>query len=81
MLFIPCAHCGARSREEFAFGGEMPTVPDWVTDPAERNVDYVWFYDNVEGTTTERWFHTAGCHRWTTVLRDTVTDTVLQGRG
>jgi heterotetrameric sarcosine oxidase delta subunit len=80
MLIIHCAVCGPRSREEFAFGGEAPNVPDHVVDPAARNLDYVWFYDNVEGPSTERWFHTAGCHRWTTVRRDTRTDRVLGDR-
>jgi sarcosine oxidase delta subunit len=27
--------------------------------------------------TTERWFHAAGCRRWVTVRRDTITDTVV----
>jgi sarcosine oxidase subunit delta len=77
MLFISCVNCGSRSVEEYAFGGELPTVPDDVTDPQARNVDYVWFYDNIEGPSVERWFHTAGCRRWTTVRRDTRVDRVL----
>jgi heterotetrameric sarcosine oxidase delta subunit len=52
-------------------------VPEHITDTAQRDVDYVWMYDNVEGITTERWFHHAGCRRWQTVRRDTRTDTVL----
>jgi sarcosine oxidase, subunit delta len=77
MLYLNCPVCGSRSREEFAFGGEFPTVPDNVTDPEARNVDYVWFYDNVDGPSKERWFHTAGCRRWHTAERNTTTDTLL----
>ena len=42
-------------------------MPDSITDPAARNVDYVWMVNNVRGVTTERWFHAAGCRRWVTV--------------
>ncbi len=76
MLRIPCQTCGPRSVEEFRWGGAMPNVPDWITDPADRNVDYVWFLDNDAGMITERWFHEAGCRRWSTVQRDTTTDQV-----
>jgi heterotetrameric sarcosine oxidase delta subunit len=79
MLRLTCPYCGQRSREEFSFGGESPNIPDAVTDPGQRNVDYVWFFDNVEGPSTERWFHHGGCRRWHTAHRDTATDTVLSG--
>lgn len=81
MLWLTCPHCGHRPIEEFSFGGEAPRVPDWITDPDARDVDNVWMYDNVAGATTERWFHAAGCRRWHTVQRDTVTDTVLGDDG
>lgn len=77
MLWLTCPNCGRRPVDEFAFGGEFPTVPDWITDPVEREVDYVWMFDNVAGPTTERWFHHAGCRRWQTIRRDTTTDEVL----
>lgn len=77
MLRIPCPNCGLRPVEEYRFGGELPTVPDSVTDPDERNVDYVWFFDNVDGPSSERWFHDGGCRRWLTLRRDTSTDTVI----
>ncbi len=74
MLWITCPQCGARPAEEFRYGGELPTVPDRVTEPAARNVDYLWMYDNVAGVAVERWFHEAGCRRWHTAHRDTRTD-------
>ena len=55
-------------------------VPDSITDPDARNVDWVWMQDNVDGMTTERWFHAAGCRRWLTLRRDTTTDAVVEIR-
>lgn len=77
MLMIPCPHCGPRPVEEFRFGGELPEPPAHLTDEFERDLDRVWFYTNVEGVETERWFHAGGCHRWATYQRDTATDRVV----
>jgi sarcosine oxidase, subunit delta len=76
-LALPCPNCGGRPTEEFAFGGEFPRVPDHVTDPHEADFHRVWLYDNPDGETTERWFHTAGCRRWFTLRRDAHTDRPL----
>lgn len=77
MPWITCPTCGRRPIEEFAFGGELRGVPERITDPTERDVDYVWMRDNVAGVTAERWFHRAGCRRWLTQRRDTTIDAVL----
>jgi len=63
MLWITCPTCGERPISEYRFGGELPHVPDSITDPGERNVDWVWMHDNIDGITAERWFHVAGCRR------------------
>lgn len=76
MLWLSCPNCGSRPIEEFGFGGELPTVPDRIADPNERDIDYVWMFDNLEGISIERWFHQAGCRRWHTVERNTITDSV-----
>jgi heterotetrameric sarcosine oxidase delta subunit len=68
---LDCPNCGARPIEEFTFAGERPSVPDRITDPLDRDIDYAWMHDNPRGLTTERWFHAAGCRRWLTVRRDT----------
>jgi sarcosine oxidase, subunit delta len=78
MLWITCPNCGDRPVEEYRFGGEMPTVPEHVTDPDERDLDYVWFFDNRKGPSIERWFHHAGCRRWLTLQRDTTNDHILE---
>jgi sarcosine oxidase, subunit delta len=77
MLWITCPTCGARPVEEYRFGGELPTVPEHVRDPDARNIDYAWYYDNPDGLTTERWFHSAGCRRWLTVRRDAHLDVIV----
>jgi sarcosine oxidase, subunit delta len=77
MLRIVCPNCGSRSVEEFAFGGELPAVPDHITDVDDRNVDLVWMLSNTTGPSDERWFHEAGCRRWLTLRRDTRTDRVV----
>jgi len=77
MLWITCPTCGERPISEYRFGGELPHVPDSITDPGERNVDWVWMHDNIDGITAERWFHVAGCRRWLTLRRDPRTDRVV----
>jgi heterotetrameric sarcosine oxidase delta subunit len=77
MLTIVCPNCGPRPVEEYRFGGEFPNPPASLTDPVERDFDQVWMFNNTKGAQDERWFHEAGCHRWTTVRRDTVLDRVV----
>jgi len=77
MLWLVCRNCGRRPVDEFSYGGEVRAVPDWITDPAARDIDFVWMSSNVDGPTAERWFHAAGCRRWTTIDRDTATDTII----
>jgi sarcosine oxidase, subunit delta len=63
--------------EEFRYG-EIPTVPETLTDPDARDLDRGFMRSNPEGETVERWFHEFGCRRWFTVRRDTRTDTVVE---
>lgn len=62
---------------EFRYG-DVPTVPDEITDAAARDLDRAFMRTNTEGIVTERWFHEAGCRRWMTVRRDTRTDEVVE---
>lgn len=80
MHTLACPTCGARPLDEFVFGGERRTTPSTIADPAERDFDEVWIFDNPTGPSTERWFHAAGCRRWLTVVRDTSIDRVLEVR-
>ena len=77
MHSLVCPRCGRRPLDEFVYGGERRPVPDWITDPDERDYDEVWVFENPDGLTIERWFHAHGCRRWLTVRRDASVDRVL----
>ena len=72
---IECPNCGPRSYHEFWFGGELR--PTWQPGISSED-DYrrLWLPENAAGRQTERWFHFAGCRRWLTVERDTVTNEI-----
>lgn len=72
---IPCPNCGARPIQEFVYG-EIPVVPETITDADARDLDRAFMRHNVEGVSTERWFHTYGCRRWLTLRRDTRNDQI-----
>jgi heterotetrameric sarcosine oxidase delta subunit len=76
-IYVNCPNCGQRPIEEFTYG-EVPTIPEVLHDPAERDIDRAFMHTNPEGPQTERWFHVFGCRRWCTVRRDTRTDEFLQ---
>ena len=74
---IPCPHCGPRPIQEFIYG-EIPIVPDEITDPDERDLDRAFMLNNPEGVQTEAWFHLYGCRRWLKLKRDTRSDEILK---
>lgn len=76
---INCPYCGARGLEEFTYRGDATaTRPDSLDDGARQSwVDYVYLRDNPAGPHTELWHHSAGCHGWLEVTRDTVTHQIL----
>jgi heterotetrameric sarcosine oxidase delta subunit len=71
---IVCPNCGERAASEFSFGGESIAFPKNGAETPDENYERVWLRDNSRGSQTERWFHSAGCHRWITVDRDTNTN-------
>ena len=79
-LMIPCPTCGPRPYGEFWCSGELPDghSDDAVTDPTDLDADYarVWLRRNVAGLQRERWFHHAGCRRWVTIRRNTVSNEI-----
>lgn len=78
MMLIPCPWCGPRDENEFHYGGQAdvryPADPDSVSD--EEWGRFLFFRDNPKGVFTERWSHAAGCRRWFSVERDTVTNEI-----
>jgi sarcosine oxidase subunit delta len=77
-MLIPCPWCGEREDIEFTYGGSAnvtyPSDPESADDTTWAR--FVFFRPNPKGKTTERWVHTAGCRRWFTVVRDTLTHTI-----
>ena len=73
-LSIPCGHCGERPSTEFSFGGEWRELD---ASDAEADFARVYLPENPEGPQRERWFHAMGCRTWTTVVRDTRTNIVV----
>lgn len=75
MLSIPCPWCGERDETEFRYGGEAgvddPADPDALDDAAWG--EYLFVRANPKGWFAERWVHAAGCRRWFSVRRHTVT--------
>jgi sarcosine oxidase subunit delta len=80
MLLIPCPFCGARDETEFHCGGEAhivrPKQPAALSD--EQWADYLFMRSNPKGVHFERWRHVHGCGRWFNLVRDTVSDRILQ---
>lgn len=74
---IPCPHCGSRPIQEFVYG-EIPVVPDTITDPDDRDLDRAFMRNNPEGVQQEAWFHVYGCRRWVRLSRDTRTDEIVE---
>lgn len=81
MLLIPCPYCQMdRPELEFRYGGEAhivrPAEPS-ATSEAEW-ADYLYLRTNPKGVHVERWRHVHGCGRFFNVVRDTVSDRILQ---
>lgn len=70
---IVCPHCGKRPLEEY-FYGEIPIVPETITDKDEWDIDRAFMLNNPEGVQREAWFHLYGCRRWVYLERDTTTN-------
>ncbi|TMF60783.1 MAG: sarcosine oxidase subunit delta [Chloroflexi bacterium] len=74
-VLIPCPWCGDREDVEFKYGGAAqityPQDPDTIDDATWAR--YIFFRPNPKGRMAERWVHSAGCRRWFTLIRDTVT--------
>ncbi len=75
-LRIECPNCGSRPYTEFICDGEVKRARQESGDAHADDFERVWMRDNPAGLQLERWFHSAGCRRWLTVERDTVTNDV-----
>jgi heterotetrameric sarcosine oxidase delta subunit len=76
-LMIPCPNCGLRPYGEFWCSGELPEDGHGGgSDDLEADYARVWLRRNAAGAQPERWFHHAGCRRWVTIRRNTVTNLI-----
>lgn len=73
MMLVPCPHCGPRNASEFRYVGEQRARPPAGTGP-QRWRSYLYLRANAAGRVTESWYHRAGCRRYLSVERDTVTN-------
>ena len=80
MLHIECPWCGFRDDAEFHYGGEAhitrPNPSETLTD--EKFSEYLFLKTNTKGLLLERWCHRSGCRRWFNVLRNTITNEILE---
>jgi heterotetrameric sarcosine oxidase delta subunit len=76
MILIPCPHCGPRNSNEFRHSGELKPRPDVTTVTPQEWRDYLYIHRNPSGWTTETWYHAAGCRRFFTLTRHTLTNEI-----
>lgn len=80
MLLITCPHCGPRDEIEFTPGGEADRARpgDSMALGDEEWAEYLFMRRNPKGPHRERWNHSAGCRRWFSLTRSTVTHAFLE---
>ena len=72
MLILECPNCGARSAQEFRYGGEYnprPAQPEVAGEEAWTT--YIYMRRNRLGMQKEWWYHRAGCGLWFLAERHT----------
>ncbi len=76
---ICCPYCGDRDLREFVYLGDASLKrPDPNTpDALEQFTAYVYQRDNTAGAHRDFWYHSAGCHAWLVVTRNTLTHEIL----
>ena len=80
MLYIFCPHCGSRSQNEFAYGGDATVKrPDLNKEVTDDEWDhFVYYRKNLRGNHLELWHHISGCRQWFKVHRNTATHEILK---
>ncbi len=76
MKLIPCPLNGPRNVSEFAYGGEVMTMPAPDAPEAAWH-DYIFNRANAAGVVREWWLHIPTSY-WFILERDTVTDAVIR---
>lgn len=76
MILLPCPHCGFRNSSEFRYVGEQRPRPNPNETGVEEWRTYLYGRSNRAGWVMETWFHRAGCGRYLTVERHTISNDV-----
>jgi sarcosine oxidase subunit delta len=76
MKLLHCPLNGLRPVLEFAYGGEVRTMPDPDRCSDAEWADYVWNRNGAPGVKREWWCHLASGY-WFIAERDTLRDVVL----
>ena len=76
MKLLNCPLNGPRPVLEFAYGGEVRTMPDPDRASDAEWADYVWNRNGSPGIKREWWCHVASGY-WFIAERDTLRDVVL----
>ena len=75
MKLMTCPINGPRAISEFAYGGEVRSMPDPQEAGDARWADYVFNRNSLPAVKAEWWCHTPS-GVWFIVERDTATDTI-----
>jgi sarcosine oxidase subunit delta len=77
MKIMHCPLNGPRNISEFAYGGEVTTMPDPKNCSSEQWADYIFNSDNTAGMVREWWCHTPTSF-WFIAERNTVSDQIIR---
>jgi sarcosine oxidase, subunit delta len=77
MKLLNCPVNGLRPLSEFAYGGELRTMPDLTTASDEAWADYVFNRRGEPGVRREWWYHIAS-GTWFVAERDNLKDEFLR---
>lgn len=77
MKLLPCPLNGPRPLQEFAFGGEVRTMPDPATATDAEWADYVFNRQGEPGVRREWWYHLPS-GTWLIAERDDLRDEFLR---
>ncbi|MHB1187446.1 sarcosine oxidase subunit delta [Thiobacillus sp.] len=77
MKIMTCPVNGPRAISEFAYGGEIRTMPDPATCSDDAWADYIFNRNGSPGVKREWWCHTPS-NTWFVAERDTARDVILR---
>jgi len=76
MIIVPCPHCGPRNSVDLRNCGEVVNRPNPDTATLTEWRTYLYLRENAAGWVSETWYCSAGCRRYFTIERNTVTNEI-----